>query len=630
MSLLFGCYQYETDPNKTAETLKAMYAGVHFFPHEKHQFQVQHLAGFGHMLTYNTPEARFENLPVYLPEEQLLFTAQGRIDNRDELARQLALPINDQYPDGNIILKAYLQWGRQCVKYLKGNWSFAVFNFIEQELFIARDPIGYTSIYYYHDATGFYFSSSIKSLLALPNYHKQLNELYFVQQLSLWEDTKSLNETHFDNIYSLPQGHIITVKNKTLTIQKYWYPENIALKAYKNKSRYIDKMLELFTNAVKARLRGDGSVASMLSGGLDSSSVSYMAAHLLGDDQTLTTFSHVPYHTRELLTDPLSRVRTLDETPFIHEVARAAGNIHPILLNSDSYSVISGMKDFLTIFDIPAHGAVNAYWAQDIYCTAAKMGFGSIVTGEGGNGSISFHGLEYLLPYKIGTLLQHPLLFLRKQVAKPIAYKYLRGLVAKTLNSTNSLEKYIPGVFIRSSVIEKYNILEQVKKSNRDYFLYTDINMLKKLFVDNYNSRGIGGAAFNHFYGFELRDPTVDVDLMEYFFSIPNEVFFDEHYNIRMLVKRMMKGKIPDKVLFEKKKGLQSADIAYRVKAQEAEISATIDSVLKSPAANHYIDLPGLHATWQQYKKQPYVDPYSYQRLLKALHFAMFLQMHFD
>lgn len=630
MSLLFGCYEYKTDFNNVAEKLEAMYAGVSFFPHEKHQFQTQLPAGFGHMLTYNTPEARFESLPIYLPEEQLLFTAQGRIDNRAELARQLSLPINDQYPDGNIILKAYLQWGRQCVKHIKGNWSFAVFNYKEQELFLARDPIGYTSLFYYQDDTGFYFSSSKKSLLAQPNYQKQLNELYFVQQLSLWDDTKNLNETYYSNIYSLAQGHTLTVKNKTISIQRYWQPENIALNHYKNKKQYVDEMLELFTNAVKVRLRSHHPVTSMLSGGLDSSSVSFIAAQLLGAGQTLTTFSHVPLHTNELLNDPQSRYRILDETPFILEVARAAGNIHPILLNSTDYSIIKGMKDYLKISDSPSGGAVHLYWGRDIYKTAAEKGFGTLLTGGGGNGSISFHGLAYLLPFKLNTFFQHPLLFLRKQVAKPIAYKYLRSIVAKKLNSSNSLEKYIPNAFISSSIMEKYKIMEEVKKSKHDYILFKHVNMLKKLYTDFYTPRGIGGAASNQFYGFELRDPTTDIDLMEYFFSIPNEVFFDEHYNIRMLVKRMMKGKIPDKVLFEKKKGLQSADIPYRVKAQEAEITATIESVLKSSAANHYIDLPRLNATWQQYKKQPYVDPYSYQRLLKALHFAMFLQMHFD
>src|SRR5690606_16054817 len=118
-------------------------------------------------------------------------------------------------------------------------------------------------------------------------------------------------------------------------------------------------------------------------------------------------------------------------------------------------------------------------------------------------------------------------------------------------------------------------IVSDVKKNNRQFASYiTNIQTRKALLVDLYNSRSLFGAACGQYYGFELRDPCTDQDLMEYFFSIPNDAFFDDDYNNRVLIKRMMKDRLPDKVLFEKRKGLQSADIFYRVKAQQQEISA--------------------------------------------------------
>lgn len=97
-----------------------------------------------------------------------------------------------------------------------------------------------------------------------------------------------------------------------------------------------------------------------------------------------------------------------------------------------------------------------------------------------------------------------------------------------------------------------------------------------------------------------------------------------------MLIKRMMKDKIPDCVLYEKRKGLQSADIVYRVKAQADELRDAFQNVCKSPAANHYIETQNMLETFQAYLHQPYVEPYEMQRLLKALHFALFLQKNFD
>lgn len=632
MSLLFGSVAYTQPNNNDAEVLSAMYHAVKDFPQQKKDLVLHQNAHFGHILTYNTPESLYEKLPVYLPGEKILFTAQARIDNRAELARQLSSPDNEQTTDGNLILKAYLHWGKDCVKYLRGNWSFAVFDYQEQELFIARDQTGYTALYYYQDETGFYFSSGIKSLLSLPSYHKELNELHFVRNLTLWDDSKTSDETFYKNIFTLPLAHTLTLKNKNIRLQRYWHPENIPITKHKNHQDYVVEMMEVFTRAVNARLRSQQPVASMLSGGLDSSSVTIIASELLKQqNKTLTTFSHIPLFVKELMADKENESRILDETPLIREVANAAGNIHPVFLNSADYSVIKGMRDWIEISSKPVHASVNLYWLLDIYNQTAHQGYGALLSGEGGNGSISFNGLDYLLPYRFTTFIRHPYLFLRQQIAKPIAHKYFSNLLLKRRNATSNLVKYVSNIFCHPAILNKYDIIQDINRGHKNLIVYhKDVRELKKMFIELYKPRSISGAACAHHFGFELRDPTADVEIIEYFFTIPNEVFFDEHYNIRMLIKRMMKGKIPDKVLFEKRKGLQSADIAYRVKAQEAEISATIDAVLKSPAANHYIDLPGLNATWQQYKKQPYVDPYSYQRLLKALHFAMFLQMHFD
>lgn len=635
MSQIFGSWQYRENITSTP-VLQLMYDAVAHFPHIGHHFCTQQQAGFCHMLTYNTPEAVYEKLPAYLQHEQLLFTVQGRIDNRGQLAGRLGLKINSQYPDSSIILQAYLKWGKDCIHYLRGDWSFVVFDYKEQELFIARDPMGYTAIYYYQDESGFYFSSSIKSLLALPNYQKQLNEELLIIKLTTWKIDNPqtyYHSTFYKNIYFLPQAHTLTIKNKNTGIKKYWNPENIPLRHYKNKQNYADEMLELFTAAIQARLRSHKPVASMLSGGLDSSAISYIAADLLkAQNKSLTTLSHVPLFTTELLQDKQGNRSVLDETPFIKAVAGASGNINPILLNSAEYSILRGITDTINICDEPLYGAANLYWLQDIYTTTSQKGFGTLLSGEGGNGSISFAGIDYLLPFSLSAFYQHPYSFFKKQIAKPLMLKYFNKWFNKKTGSNNSREKYILNAFTQPHILEQYKIIEDIKISNNEFLIQyiPDIQEQKMLFVDIYNPRSSVGAAFGHYYGFDLRDPTTDADIMEYFFSLPNDAFFDDNYNNRMLVKRMMKGKIPDKVLFEKKGGLQSADIMYRAKAQANEITEAINLITKSTAANHYIDTKKLAETWQQYQQQPYTQVSQVQRLSRALEFGLFLQMNFD
>lgn len=630
MSIILGCWLFN-EITIPLYSLKKMYAAVHSVPHEKFDTKVKDQTGFGHLLTYNTPESLYEDLPVFLEEEQVLFTAQGRIDNKANLFDQLSPKIDHQSTDGSIILQAYLKWGKNCVHYLRGDWSFVVFNYKQQELFCARDPVGYTSFYYYTDKTGFYFSSSIKSLLQIPSYKKEINELHFVRNLTLWDQTKTNQDTYFQNIFTLPISYTLTINRKGITVNKYWQPSQISLRNYKNKQNYADELSEIFTNAVKQRLRSFKPVASMLSGGLDSSTVSYVAADLLKTQNIpLATFSHIPLFVNELRKDKEKEYKILDETPFINEVAKASGNIHTLFLNSSNYSVLNSMVELINLFSAPVHAACNIYWVLDIYRTATQKGFGTLLSGEGGNGSISFAGMDYLLPFNVSYFISNPYLFVRKRIySKLKAYFY--ELLKRNIRYNDSMQKYVSEIFLMEPIEVKYHIIKDIEENNKKYVpRVRDIVEIKDIFRDHYIGRSLVGSACGHYFGLELRDPCTDQDVMEYFYSIPNEAFFDEHYNNRMLVKQMMKGRIPDKVLFQKKRGLQSADIAYRVKAQALELTSAFENVKHSPAANHYIDVKKLSETWQQYLVKPYVEPYEVQRLLKALQFALFLQMNFD
>src|SRR5690606_14307068 len=149
---------------------------------------------------------------------------------------------------------------------------------------------------------------------------------------------------------------------------------------YKNKQDYAEEMYDIFSHAVAVRLKSPKPIASMLSGGLDSSAVSYIAARLLQQKNIpLTTFSHVPLFQKELQGIDIAEKQILDETPLILETVKAAGNINPILLNSANYSILQGMIDVLKIYDAPIHGAFNAYWIQDIFRTASQKGFGVLL-----------------------------------------------------------------------------------------------------------------------------------------------------------------------------------------------------------------------------------------------------------
>lgn len=143
-----------------------------------------------------------------------------------------------------------------------------------------------------------------------------------------------------------------------------------------------------------------------------------------------------------------------------------------------------------------------------------------------------------------------------------------------------------------------------------------------------YHLRSALGAAFGTYYGIELRDPLCDIDLMNYFLTIPNTVFFDEGYTNRMLVKRMMKNKLPDKVLFERKKGLQSSDIFFRVEAAKEELFDEAETLKNAKWLENYINISKIEKNLSTYfngeKRQVEI-----QSLIKTMQAAAFLRKNF-
>ncbi|MDF0693085.1 asparagine synthetase B family protein [Aquirufa ecclesiirivi] len=628
MSLLLGLVYFDQE-NADDSCMSKMLEPLKNMPHDKIKINKNKEAIFAKQLTYGTEEDVYDVLPLYLSEIDTLFVSQGRIDNREELIYSLALGKGDEISDSFIMLQAYLKYGDQVQLHLKGEWSLAAYQYESKKLFITRDVMGYTSLYYFQSKEFFAFSSSIKSILQLPKYSFQLNEFYFISYLSIWKFEEKLEEglTFYKDVYYLPNGFSIFLSHQEKSLKKYWPPQNVHEIHYKNKQDYVNEIVEIFQVAVKRRLRSYKPVASMLSGGLDSSSVSYIAAELLKlEGKQLNTYSHVPHYTDWLQKHPLSSLRELNEHSNIQSIVDTSGNIKAHYLSAGDFSPIDGLEIGLDILDGPVHAACNIFWIIDLYKNCAKDGFGSILTGEGGNGSISYTGEDYLLKHSWERLLNQPYRYFKSQLVKPIVYKYLKKIWEK---KDPSLKNYVQSQYINSTVLEDYDIINDLEKNGTSILkVFSSGYEAKQRLIQLYTPRSLMGAAFGQYYGIELRDPTCDIDLVNYFFRIPNEEFIDSHYQYRMLVKNMMANKLPDQVLFSNKKGLQNSDLTPRILDNESDLFKILDTIKKSSMANHYFDLkqlegdlPIFHANFENgstFEKQ--------QKILKSVQFARFLK----
>ncbi len=228
-----------------------------------------------------TPEAVDEILPFYDPALQIAIVGDIRLDNRAELFNRLKIaPSDSAMSDSQLVLKAYARWGKVCADYLMGDFVIAVWNQRDQELIFITDPAGMRTVYYYHCAQFFAFASEAKALHKVPGIPCQPNLTKIAQLTSLGDADSHLN-SYFQDIFLLPTASVITVTKNTYVARKYWQPDLNLRSDFRSEQQTLEAFQALFSQAVNARLRSRYPLVSLLSGGLDSSSITGMAAQLL-------------------------------------------------------------------------------------------------------------------------------------------------------------------------------------------------------------------------------------------------------------------------------------------------------------------------------------------------------------
>lgn len=239
--------------------------------------------GLCHRLLETTPEATSGYLPV--ERDGRVLTADARLDNREELMRQLNVPTG--VSDGELLLAAYDRWGVRCPEYLLGAFAFVVWDEREGRLFMARDHMGIKPLAYADHDDVVAFASEPAVVLQHDAVPFDLDEQWIAEfLLGYFEDTE---RTIFAPIRRLPPAHYLVAESDGTSIERYWELEVDPDRTPDTEEACAERFRELFREAVRCRLRGADPGGTFLSGGLDSSSIACMAAEL--QEQPLHTFS---------------------------------------------------------------------------------------------------------------------------------------------------------------------------------------------------------------------------------------------------------------------------------------------------------------------------------------------------
>src|SRR5438093_431410 len=254
-------------------------ASVRSVPHN-------YTVGFGHRRLAVLDPSPLGHQPMSSEDGLVWITYNGEVYNYLELRKDLQQRGFHfrSMTDTEVVLKAYEEWGIDCLQRFNGMFAFALWDAKHERLFCARDRMGMKPFYYRLSGDGLIFGSEIKALLAdasgklSPN----LRMVHDFLVLGLQDHTE---ETCFEGIRQLPSGHYLCLERGRLNVQRWWRLERAENHSDIDDQSAIESFRLLFEDAVRLHLRSDVSVGSCLSGGLDSSSIVCTVHRVLGGNR---------------------------------------------------------------------------------------------------------------------------------------------------------------------------------------------------------------------------------------------------------------------------------------------------------------------------------------------------------
>jgi len=575
--------------------------------------------GLAHRQLATTPEDMYDDQPRRLGD--CVGVADIRLDNRADLLESLSVNMPPEHvPDADFLLRAYREWGQDCVGRLDGAFAFAIWDLEDQTMFCARDRFGVKPLYYHHSEDLFAVGSEPKAILALKPVSRTVDNISIGDLLM--HNFEDQERTFFESIRRLPPATAVTVGADDTDRWEYWQLDPTHTVTLNSDAAYEQRFRELFSDAVKKRLRSTEPIGTDLSGGLDSTAVTVMARNLLPEDQPIHTFSNVFDETPDS-----------DEREFFKTTTDRAGLL-PHRIKLDNTGALVDREQVLQYLDHPPHNTMHfAKWER--LKTAADAGIGVHLSGEMGDSAVGygFGMLPHLL--RTGQLVQ---LFdeLRdmSDVVGALTYRLFRDNAVDPLIPTDAKRLYRKlrgdavlaeraNPTLKSSFIRAYGL-------NERYRSYDDNGAIRKRSGRRWQHRSLRSGRITATletidmmqaaHGVEPRHPFTDRKLVEFALAIPPTQQLSGGYT-RSIIRRALGDLLPDKIQWRPWKTMVGHAAWHALANEDDALQRLIDN--PEPVAT-YLDTDELRQAYNQFCETQSAD--EARSLWKALALAEWLE----
>ncbi|HYV68681.1 MAG TPA: asparagine synthase-related protein [Pseudolabrys sp.] len=553
--------------------------------------------GLAHALMRMTPADRFDRQP-YQDGSGSIITADLRLDNRDNLLAQIGMSPAEaaEWPDSRLLLSSWQKLGDDIWPTLRGPFAVAIWDPRSRCMTLARDHLG-LNVVTWHRGRGFLvFASMPNALFAFDDVPRELCEKKLADFLVLNHADHAT--TMYRNVFRVPPAYVLHVKpDGSIAQRRYWSPADIKDIRLRSDSAYAEGLRDCLDRAVRRQMRSIHPIGCLLSGGLDSSSVSVLAAHALGEkNQRLAAFTGVPGRD---FNGPVPDGCYADETPYVEAIRKKAGNIDIDYVHTDACDDFAQLERFFTALDGPVRNPTNFGWTMATLQRARAQGRRVLLGGLHGNCTISWDGWSQasghlargrlLLAYRQWRQFYRNTPYsswtaLRKLLIEPLIPGRLGDWTRRHRSAT--WREHAP---IRAEFAAEMAVESRARTVGHD-FLYRMRRDERVKGLAQVDYLGDWQAAEKAFTGVEVRDPTADIDVVSYCFGIPTEQYLAEGID-RSLIRRAMWGLLPEPVLTNRLSGLQGADWHRKLEARRGELAQELNELSKSALVRRAIDL---------------------------------------
>lgn len=326
---------YSQSSRFSEDNLKQMTSAIQHRGPDAAGYYFERTIGLGHRRLSIIDLSSSANQPMESHSGRYVICYNGEIYNFQQIAKGLNVKLKTK-SDTEVILEAFEQYGVEFVNQLQGMFAIAIYDKVDEKLFLFRDRLGIKPIFYYWDGKDFAFASEIKALTTL-NFNLKVNKSAISKFLYLGYIPQP--ETIYGKIFKFPSGSYAVVNKQGISFNSYWHPdEKVSRELITDEATAKKELKQLLVQSVEKRLISDVPIGTFLSGGIDSSLVTAIAQSIT--KEPVKTFS-IGF-----------KENKFNEATYAREVANYLGTDHHEFIVSEQ-DTLKLVEDYFNAYDEP-------------------------------------------------------------------------------------------------------------------------------------------------------------------------------------------------------------------------------------------------------------------------------------